>query len=100
MEVVDKVVDFFIWLCIQTPPSIEEDSNESKESKESKEPKVITEEEKNLLWKNYFTMSEKLEELAKNLDEEPNPVIQGGLRKSITTLKRRLTYNANKLKLL
>jgi hypothetical protein len=102
MELVDKIVDFFIWLCAQPPILEDEDEHEQEQEQEQlpKEPRVLTEEEKTLLWKNHFTLSEKVEELSKKVAEETNPVIKDGHRKSISLLKRRLTYNAQKLKLI
>ena len=103
MELVDKIVDFFIWLCAQPPILDDEEEEEEQEQEQeqvSKEPRVLTDEEKTLLWKNHFTLSEKVDELSKKVVEETNPVIKDGYRKSIGLLKRRLTYNAQKLKLI
>ena len=91
MEIVDKIVDFFVWLCAQEP-IVKEEVFEEKE-----EP---NDEQKTALWANYFQISEKVDELLKKLEEETNPVIKSGLRKTIASLKRRMTYSANKLKLL
>jgi len=95
MEVVDKIVEFFIWLCTQSHPYIEDEPITTHQNEH-----VVTEEEKSILWENFFNLSEKLDELVKKLADETNPVIQNGIRKSITALKRRMTYNANKLKLM
>lgn len=92
----NTIVDFFVWLCTQTPPQVDEEQEEQ----EPRVERVLTEEQKALLWKTHFMLNERVEEFTKKLGEETNPVMKDGLRKTLVSFKRRLTYNSRKLKLL